>query len=76
MDTDRNICLRHLFQICLQIDKLLHIRVGTVDRDHKSSSPAVLSDQCSHKRIKFHEGHRAARLFGRIVDLCAAGTQF
>ena len=75
MDPHGNIRLCHFLKICLQINKFLHIRMGTVDGDHQRSSSSVLPDQRCHKRIQFHEGNRAARLLRCIVDLRASGAQ-
>ena len=68
MDTQRYVCLCHLLQICLQLYKIRHIRVGTVQRDHQRSSSAVLTDQTCDQRIQFHKRYGTGSLFGCIVD--------
>ena len=54
-DPHGDICLCHFLKICLQIDKLFHIRMGTVDGDHQRSPAPVLSDERSDQRVQFHK---------------------
>ena len=74
VDAHGNIGLCDLLQIGLQVNELLHIRVGTVDGDHQRSASSVLSDQSRHKGIQLHKGHGAACLLCRIVDACPSGA--
>ena len=76
MDTHGNICLCHLLQVCLQINELLHIRMGAVNGDHQGSPAAVLADQCRHQGIQLHKGYGTAGLLCRVVDLRSPGAQF
>ena len=75
-DPHRNICLCHFLKVCLQVDKLFHIRMGTVNGDHQRSPAPVLSDERGDQRVQFHKRDRTARLLRRIVDLCSPGAQF
>ena len=75
MDSDGNIGFCHLLQVGFQFNKLRHIRMGAVDRNHQSSSPAVLSDKPCYQRIQLHKGYGSAGLLCCIIDLGSPWAQ-
>ena len=72
---DGNIGLSHLIEVCLELDEIQDIRMGTVDGNHQGPAAAVLADQFRDQGIEGHKGNRTARFFGRVVDARPFRTQ-